>query len=181
MHKVRSGAEMLRQVLFVLRLTEFVLGRPVRSVLDIGCGEGQWKLMLEKQRPSLSYTGVDPSEYVVSRFGAQRNILLGSVETLKELPLRESYDMVVCCGMLNYLSRKQLTDGLGQISVLTGGVAYLELFAREDQYEGDTDWAAPASAAWYRKALAGAGFCSVGMQCYVPLRYKHRLSSLEMC
>ncbi|WP_337171952.1 class I SAM-dependent methyltransferase [Gemmatimonas aurantiaca] len=178
-HRVKSPAELARQVAFVLGTAEFVLGRPVRSVLDVGCGEGQWRGALLEHRPRLHYVGVDPSAYAVQRYGPRRHLLLGGIESLDTLPLRESYDLVVCCGMLNYLSAAQLTNGLPQVTRRTGGMAYLELFAREDRFEGDTEWPTPKPAAWYREALRAAALTAIGMQCHVPTRDADRVSALE--
>ncbi len=178
-HRVKSAVELARQVAFVLRTAEFVLGRPVKSVLDVGCGEGQWRGALLKHRPRLHYVGVDPSAYVVERFGARRHLLRGGIESLDALPLRASYDLVVCCGMLNYLSTSQLTAGLPLVTGRTGGMAYLELFTREDRFEGDTAWPTPKPAAWYREVLRSAGLTAIGMQCYVPTPDIDRLSALE--
>ena len=178
-HRVKSPAELQRQVEFVLRMAEWVLGRPVTTVLDVGCGEGNWRAPLRRLRPRLHYRGVDPSEYAVARFGAARGLLLGGIDQLDDLPLRESYDLVVCCGMLNYLDAPVLTRGLAQVARRTGGVAYLELFSREDAFEGDTSWPTPKPASWYRRALRGAGLCSIGMHGYVPVAAMSRVSALE--
>ncbi|MBC8089553.1 MAG: hypothetical protein H7Z40_19995, partial [Phycisphaerae bacterium] len=37
-HRVKSPSELARQVAFVLHTAEWVLARPVRTVLDVGCG-----------------------------------------------------------------------------------------------------------------------------------------------
>lgn len=176
---MKSPAELARQVAFVLGTAEFVLGRPVRTVLDVGCGEGQWRAALRKHRPRLMYDGVDPSTYAVARYGATRHLRLGGIEDLDTLPLRDAYDLVVCCGMLNYLERPALERGVRQVARRTGGVAYLELFTREDAFEGDTDWPAPQSAPWYRNLMQQAGLWPIGMQCYVPSASKDRVSALE--
>lgn len=178
-HRVKSAAELTRQAAFVLGSAEFVLGRPVRTVLDVGCGEGQWRAVLRKQRPSLHYDGVDPSEYAVARYGARRGLHLGGIESLDALPLREQYDLVVCCGMLNYLDAPTLRHGLAQVARRTGGMAYLELFTREDHFEGDTNWPAPRAARWYREVIQRAGLTAVGMQCYVTHASRDRVSALE--
>lgn len=178
-HRVKSRTELARQVAFVLGTAEFVLGRPVRSVLDVGCGEGQWRAALRAHRPRLHYDGVDPSAYAVARFGARRGLQLGGIEDLDDLPLRSSYDLVVCCGMLNYLDAPALQRGLAQVARRTGGLAYLELFTREDAFEGDTDWPAPRPARWYRGVLRTAGFSAIGMQCYVTRASSDRVSALE--
>jgi len=41
--------------------------------VDIGCGEAPWFAHLHALRPKIRYAGYDPSEYVVSNFGASRN------------------------------------------------------------------------------------------------------------
>ena len=171
--------ELARQVAFVLSSAEFVLGRPVRSVLDVGCGEGQWRDALRVHRPRLHYAGVDPSAYAVERYGRARNIRLGGIESLDALPLRAQYDLVVCCGMLNYLTPAQLTRGVAQVARRTGGMAYLELFTSEDAFEGDTDWPAPKPAAWYRGRMRTAGLWPIGMQCYVTRDAASHVSALE--
>jgi SAM-dependent methyltransferase len=176
---VKSPAELARQVAFVLRTAEFVLGRPVRSVLDVGCGEGQWRAALRAHRSTLHYDGVDPSEYAVQRYGRKRRLLLGGIEELDTLPLRPSYDLVVSCGMLNYLPPEVLARGLRQVARRTGGVAYLELFTSDDAFEGDTDWPAPRPTRWYREVMRKAGLCAIGMQCYVSDAAKDRVSALE--
>jgi SAM-dependent methyltransferase len=176
---VKSPAELARQAAFVLRTAEFVLGRPVRSVLDVGCGEGQWRAALRAHRPALHYDGVDPSEYAVQRYGRQRGLHLGGIEDLDSLPLRPTYDLVVSCGMLNYLEPAVLERGVRQVARRTGGVAYLELFTSEDAFEGDTNWPAPRTSQWYREVMRGAGLCAIGMQCYVSDAAKARVSALE--
>jgi SAM-dependent methyltransferase len=178
-HRVKSPAELARQVSFVLHTAEWVLGRRVRSVLDVGCGEGNWYPALRRLRPRIAYAGVDPSSYAVQRFGVRRHLQQGSLETLATLTLAPQYDLVVCCGMLNYLSRVQLTSGLQQLMPRVGGVAYLELFAKEDHFEGDTDWPTPQSATWYRDLMRSVGLVSVGMQCYIAKAEQERVSSLE--
>ena len=177
-HRVKSPALLRRQVAFVLHAAEWVLGRPVRSVLDVGCGEGNWLQPLRRLRPALRYAGVDPSEYAVQRFGKRRNIRLGSIENLSELSMGNSFDLVVCCGMLNYVPSRLLRSGLRNVAARTGGMAYLEIFTGRDATEGDTSWPTPKSAAWYRSAFSAAGLTSVGLHCYVPLA-QHSVAELE--
>ena len=177
-HRVKSPAELARQAAFVLHTAEWVLGRPVRTVLDVGCGEGQWRSVLRRHRPKLQYTGVDPSAYAVARYGKRRNIRLGSIENLSALSLGGPFDLVICCGMLNYIAAPALAVGLAQVASLTGGLAFLEIFTGADATEGDTSWPAPQSAQWYRRVLRSAGLTSVGLHCYVP-KGAHAIAELE--
>ena len=179
-HRVRTPAEFARQVDFVLHLAEWVLQRKVRSVLDVGCGEGQWGVALKRRRPRVQYTGVDPSAWAIARHGKKRGLLHGGITDLDALlPTRQTYDLVLCVGMLNYLDPATLRLGLRQVAKRSAGVAYLELFAQGDEYEGDTDWPRPRPAAWYRTAMQSAGFVPVGMQCYVAQSEADRLSLME--
>ncbi len=178
-HRVKSAKELQRQVLCVVHMAEWVLGRPIKSVLDVGCGEAQWRPVLTRLRPRLHYDGVDPSTYAVRRFGARRGIQLGGIEDLDNLSLATGYDLVVCCGMLNYLSRERFTRGVQQVARRTNGMAYLEVFSRSDAFEGDTSWPTPQPASWYRRAITKAGLLSIGLHGYIPQRDAARVAALE--
>lgn len=178
-HRVKSPTELERQVRFVLHTAEWVLGRPVQTVLDVGCGEGNWQPVLARLRPTLRYDGVDPSEYAVTRYGRRRGLQLGGIGDLDALALRGQYDLVVCCGMLNYLSAGQFRNGMGHVARRVGGVAYLEVFAQGDETEGDTGWPPLKPAAWYRRALAAAGLLPIGMQCYVTNAQRRLVARME--
>jgi SAM-dependent methyltransferase len=177
--RVRSAAEVGRMVRFVLATAEYVLGRPVRSVLDVGAGEGNWLPVLRRLRPGIHYQGVDPSAYAVRRFGARRNLLQGDVASLDDLPLRDGYDLVVANGVLNYLTPEQLVDGLPRITRRADGLLYLELFTKTDDITGDTRFGQLRSAEWYRGILKRAGLVGLGMHCYLRRELEGRLAALE--
>ena len=63
-----------RKVALAVAVAEYQLERPVRTVLDIGCGEGAWRAPLLKLRPGVRYLGFDSSEYAIARYGTQRNL-----------------------------------------------------------------------------------------------------------
>ena len=63
-----------RKVSLAVATAEYHLERPIRSVLDIGCGEGAWRAPLLKMRPKLRYLGFDSSDYAVQRYGPRRNL-----------------------------------------------------------------------------------------------------------
>jgi hypothetical protein len=46
---------MARKVALAVASAEYYLERPIRSVLDIGCGEGAWRAPLLKLRPKVEY------------------------------------------------------------------------------------------------------------------------------
>jgi SAM-dependent methyltransferase len=170
-----------QKVRLAVAAAEFVLGREIRSVLDVGCGEGAWRAVLRRMRPAVSYTGIEPSEYVVRRFGARRNIRQGSFESLDRLGMRRKFDLVVCADVLAYVPTAQLRRGLVAIRKLSRGVAYLEAYADSDELIADFEgWQHRSESTW-RRAFAAAGFIPCGLHCFVARESKHRLAALERC
>jgi SAM-dependent methyltransferase len=162
-----------------LAAAEFVLERDVRSVLDVGCGEGRWRAPLRRARPGLVYQGVDRSEYVVRRFGRRRDIRLGTIGTLGRLRLRRSFDLVVCSDVLQYLTTPELRRGLAALRRLAGGVLWLDAYTAEDRFVGDREgWQRRSERAW-RRLFTEAGLVSCGLNCWVPRRLERRLAALE--
>ncbi|HVR72624.1 MAG TPA: class I SAM-dependent methyltransferase [Vicinamibacteria bacterium] len=178
-HRVHTRAERARAVRMTVALAEFLLGRTVRSVLDVGSGEGQWRDLLRAVRPRARYVGVDPSEYAVRRFGRPRGLRLGSIEELPTLRLRGPFDLVVCAGVLNYLRPDALEKGLANLRPLAGGVAFLEIFAREDEVVGCLRGFDRRPRAFYRRLLARHGFAHCGPHAYASAELARGLASFE--
>jgi predicted TPR repeat methyltransferase len=102
---------------------------PVRRVLDIGCGIGLWREVVARHFPDASYQGVEFSDYLCERYGWER----GSVV---DYQVREPFDLVICQGVLPYLSPPDLKQALHNLGRLSRGALYVEAVARED-YERD--------------------------------------------
>ncbi|MBK7369773.1 MAG: class I SAM-dependent methyltransferase [Candidatus Eisenbacteria bacterium] len=158
---------------------EFVLGRRIASVLDVGCGEGIWRAPLLKLRPGISYLGFDSSEYAVARWGAKRNLRLAGLAELASQRLARSYDLVVCADVLHYVSDAEARAGLGVIAKRTRGAAFIEAFTNADAIDGDHDHFQDRSPARYRKLIAGAGLVPMGLHVYVTKAAMHTLTALE--
>ena len=177
-HRVSTEDSLARKVRMVLCVTEYLLGRTVRSVLDIGCGEAPWFPILRRLRPAVRYTGLDPSAYVLGRFGAIRNIRRGSLDDLPRLKVKPA-DLVVCADVLQYVPASEVARGLRAIRRAARGVAYIEAFAAEDDMEGDQAGWHDRSAAWYRRAFRRAGLAQCGPYCFVDPRKVDTLNALE--
>ena len=98
-----SPAALARKVALAVSLAEYFLGRPLRSVLDVGCGEGAWRAPLLELRPKLRYLGVDSSEYAISRYGARRNLQYLPFADLAALQPASPFDLLVCSDVMHYL------------------------------------------------------------------------------
>lgn len=178
--QVTTRPELERKVHMVVATTEFVLGRRLRSVLDVGCGEGPWQPILQKLRPGSRYAGIDSSEYAVRRFGRRRNIRLGSFGALDRAGLDDGYDLIVCCDVLHYLTAAELRSGLPAIAQHLDGVSYLEAYTRSDEIGGDMDGLLRRTPKSYRRLFRRAGLLPVGLQCYVPAAMRPMLTALEL-
>jgi SAM-dependent methyltransferase len=168
-----------RRVQLAVSAAEYLLERPIRSALDIGCGEGRWRPLLKAVRPGLQYLGVDSSEYAVRRWGKRRNIRLGSFGDLGRLGLRGRFDLVICSDVLHYLSIPEASRGLRALAGLLGGMAFLELYTAADETEGDEADFQPRSRATYLRLFRNAGLVHLGLHCYVGARLRDRVAALE--
>jgi len=165
----------------VVGVTEWLLERPLRSVLDVGCGEGPWQPVLQTLRPGSRYAGIDTSAYAVARFGRRRNLRLGRFDQLAELGLDGPYDLVVCADVLHYLGGAELARGLPALAEHVGGVAYVQAFTRSDDIEGDLRGFRRRTAGAYRRLLTGVGLVPIGVGCWAAGAHGARLAALECC
>lgn len=161
-HHVTTGAARARRARLAVAVVEHLLGRTLRSVLDVGCGEGAWRAPILALRPRATYLGVDPSPYAVSRYGRSRNVTAGRFDDLARLPERR-FDLVVSADVLHYLSDEEIWKGLPELAARTGGAAFLPVFTAEDGVEGDLDGFSGRPAAWYRAAFRRTGLVELGL------------------
>jgi SAM-dependent methyltransferase len=178
--RVHTPDAVRRKVRMVVGIAEYFLRRKVRSVLDIGAGEGRWRAELRRLRPSIRYEGVDPSEYVVGTHGRRRNIRLGSFENLHTLPLRGPYDVIVCADVLQYVSDAALARGVRHIAGLLNGISFMESYTTGDEMEGDLDGWHHRSKRQYRRIFSSAGLVPCGLHCYLTPSLAERAVELEL-
>jgi SAM-dependent methyltransferase len=164
----------------IIALAEQLLERRVRSALDIGCGEGLWRAALRRERPHLDYLGIEPSAYVVRRFGARRSIRQGDVTSLDALGIRRRFDIVICNDVLHYIAAPALRSGVHALAQRLRGVAYLGLFTSADDIEGDLHGYLRRAPSFYRGAFEAAGLSSVGMHCWIPAPLTLDRAALEL-
>lgn len=177
-HRVRDRGELRRKAALAVAAAEHVLRRPVRSALDVGCGEARWRAELLRIRPRLRYLGIDSSDYALERFGKARNIRHGSFGDLESLGERR-FDLVICTDVLHYLPEAEIDRGLPSFVALVGGVAYIDAAVREDEPEGDLQGWQNRPAAWYRERLRGAGLVECGLGVWAPEAAKLWLTELD--
>ena len=179
-HRVKSSLVLERKVKMVVSVAEYYLGRPLRTVLDVGCGEAAWRAPLLALRPKLDYLGVDSSEYAVVRHGARRNIRLCGFGQLREQRFGAPVDLLVCSDVMHYVPTAELLKGLAGFAALCDGVGFFEVFCKGDDFVGDKVGFVARTAAWYRRAFANAGFTHCGSHCYLGPALRAQASAMEI-
>ena len=139
------------------KLGNFVCGylhyleQPVAEVLDMGCGLGLWRDVVERHFPDAVYTGVEISDYACERYGWKK----GSVVDWKT---RATFDLVICSDVVQYLNDKDAEAAIENLSRLCAGVLYFAALTERDWHENcDQERTDPAgylrTGRWYRKRL----------------------------
>jgi SAM-dependent methyltransferase len=175
-----SPAALQRKVAMTVGIAEYFLGRPVRSVLDVGCGEGAWRAPLLALRPKLRYMGVDSSEYAIRRHGTRRNLHFLPFGDLPALRLTQAVDLLVCSDVMHYLADDELRVGLAEFERLCDGVAFLEVFTANDDIVGDLQDLRRRPAAWYRREFDRAGFVQAGPHTWLGVGVAATATALEL-
>ncbi len=177
---IGGPARLARKVALAVATAEYHLERPIRSVLDIGCGEGAWRAPLLKLRPKLQYLGFDSSEYAIGRYSRARNMhcaRFGDFEHLRPCP---PADLLVCSDVLHYLPTRELDRGLPALAELCGGVAFIEMFVRGDGAIGDEEQFQQRTAAFYLERLQATGLRPLGSHCWLSPALVPQAARLEL-
>ncbi|MGP1664424.1 MAG: class I SAM-dependent DNA methyltransferase [Rhodanobacter sp.] len=178
-HAVASSAELRRKVAMVVAQAEYYLGRPIRNVLDVGCGEAPWRAPLRALRPGIDYRGLDASAYVVSRYGRSRNVGLARFGQLEYLRFDQRFDLIVCTDVLHYLKPAEIRAGLGGIVDMLEGTAFLEVFTSRDDVIGDRQGFVSRTPAWYLREFGKVGLLPCGSHGYLGPRLERHIAALE--
>lgn len=166
---------------------EYVLERPPRTVLDIGCGECLWRRAIRDAiavhdhvaASHLRYTAIDPSAYVVK---TQANVFkggFGDLPALSDWLGISTLDLVVCNDVLPYVSADDMNEGLAWIAPRLVGVAWLQAMTKSDEFEGDREGFIARSAAQYLAMFKAHGLHRIGPHLYIHERTLSKLTSLE--
>ncbi len=177
---IGGSARLARKVLLAVATAEYHLERPIRSVLDIGCGEGAWRAPLSRLRPRAAYLGFDSSAYAIARYGRARNLHFARFGDFAQLRPCPPADLLVCSDLLHYLPTRELDRGLPALAELCGGVAFIEVFTRGDGAVGDEAEFKRRPASFYRKRLEALGLRPLGSFCWLSPARTAGATALEL-
>ena len=132
---------------------------PINSVLDIGAGIGLWKNWIAKNAKEVEYTGTEVSQVMCKKHGYQHR----DIARWRD---RRKYDLIICQGVLQYLSDPDVAPAVANIAAMSRGLVYVEVATRgdlrdrADKARTDTDIYV-RNGSYYRGILA-KHFLSVG-------------------
>ena len=150
---------------------------PVRRVLDVGCGIGLWRDVIKRHYPDAQFQGVEYSAYLCDRFGWER-------ASVVDYRASAPYDLVICQGVLPYLSATDLKRALRNLGHLSHGALYVEAVTKEDWEQDTVDETLTDPnllqhpAALYRRGLA-EGFHELGGGVWLSRKAELPLFALE--
>jgi trans-aconitate methyltransferase len=132
---------------------------PIRSVLDVGAGKGYWRDWLADAHPSVTYHGIDASEFASRRYHHE----LADIARWK--PARK-YDLIVCQSVLQYLGDRDARAAIDTMGSACRGlllfdaptVADRETVIDPESTDLDVHW---RTGSWYRKRLT-VDFTEIG-------------------
>jgi hypothetical protein len=98
---------------------------PLRTVLDVGAGTGEWGDWFRANRPEVVVRSVDVSEYACRTYGHEQH-------DISSWQSGEQYDLVVCQGVLGYLDDAACAAAVDNLAAMTRGFLWLNLISAED-------------------------------------------------
>lgn len=148
--RVHGPEEIARLCAAVTSLVDW-WGHPLATVLDVGAGTGLWRDWFRANRPKVRYRSTEYSRYACERYGHERR-------DIRRWRAGETFDLVVCQGVLPYLDDDGAARAIENLAAMTGGFLYLEAITRRDIKEiideAKTDAAVHARpGGWYRARL----------------------------
>ena len=171
-HDAKKIAQLARGV------TEIIAwyGGALDAALDIGAGAGLWRDWFAKHKPKVKYRSTEISAYACEKFGHEQR-------DISKWRARERFDLIVCQGVLPYLTDEDAAAAIENIAAMSRGFLYLEAITSRDfedicdqsKTDGDVHL---RSAAWYRERLAGQ-FVNVGCGLYYGKRAPLQFYELE--
>ncbi len=146
-HGAREIARLARGVTGTVRW----FGGKLGTVLDVGAGTGLWRDWMVRHVKGVRYRSIEVSGHACEAYGHER-------QDISQWRVPETFDLVVCQGVLPYLDDRACARAIDNIGAMSGGFLYLEAITKRDLAEVCdrelTDVKVhPRTGDWYRERL----------------------------
>ena len=137
---------------------------PVRSVLEVGAGRGDWGNWYRTFHPRVRVTSTDVSEHACATFGHDRR-------DIAQWAPKRPFDLVICTDVMQYLDDRAATRALRNLTTATRTCLYFDALTSFDakhtvEREATDLNVHLRSATWYRERLS-RGFVQAGAGLWV--------------
>lgn len=162
----------------VLEYTEISSGK----VLDLGCGQGRFGLLLAERAPDLEYTGVDESSELLSRADPSLGDFI-CARLAPDLKLSGAFSLITMFGLLHHIPgrdhRRSLLSWAAKM-LAPGGWLALSYWDIEGRVRSPERYAPPESVGLDSAALEPGDHLLYWGKQREGLRYCHHASEAEI-
>ena len=132
---------------------------PVRSVLEVGAGRGDWGNWYRTLHPTVRVTSTDVSEHSCATFGHKRR-------DIAQWAPKRPFDLVICTDVLQYLDDRAAARAVRNLTAATRTCLYFDALtsfdAKHTVERSKTDLSVTLRTGdWYRQRLS-RGFTQAG-------------------
>ena len=174
-----SRASLERKVRYAVASAEYLLQRPVRSVLDVGCGEGAWQVARRVGRTPAMWASI-PARMPSGATGRDASLCSAASATSTNSAYGTRSDLVVVCvDVIPYVTNGDAKRGLQAIGRRVTGVALIELFTVTDDFEGDVHGYHRRSPSTYRRWFQAAALERIGPNLFAGAELLDQLTTFE--
>ena len=122
--RVHSADEVAKLTTAVVSFIEW-WQHPIETVLDVGAGVGHWGAWFKKHRPKVQYRSTEFSAHAAKKYGHEQR-------DITKWRAKETFDLVVCQGVLPYLDDAGAAKAIENLSAMAGAFLYLESITKRD-------------------------------------------------
>jgi len=105
-HPYPNLGKVVDGILYVLDYVEYYIGRPVKRVLDIGCGTGEYVIAAGRRYPEMEIVGIDFSSSAIEiankmlKKEKNKNNIKFICEDFFNYESKEKFDYIICSGLI---------------------------------------------------------------------------------
>ncbi len=150
---------------------------PTTRILDVGAGVGLWRDWIARHLPEAQYTGTEVSAFMAKKCGYVHC-------DIAHWRSRSKYDLIICQGVLQYLSDAAVESAVANIAAMARGLVFFEALTKQDLEEradrDRTDGDVHVRSGRFYRQLFRRHFDIIGAGLYWPRDYESPFWELDV-